>query len=295
MNSDSETKTRTPMTAAMRSAFEGNAPAALRRRSNGYMLSTATNVGQWLVISTVALIGLYHWGWTPTHLLLVFVAGIVVATVADAIKWLLARRRMLADYQKMRDDRLVWQIVTARQLGREDIEPEKLPRPGVAIAMDLVLGAIGVWLLLAQLRAMGVQPTEFLAAASGLRGALIAVCIAPLISLASSLVAGNAEDGAHDDLEFRAGGRGIGLILLSAALWILGNKPDAARSVMLFINGTTLFLGLIGIVGVWLMYRQREWLRAHLQSRASGKSRIEVTPADGDPKRRRRNKADRAG
>ncbi len=295
MKSDSDRKTRTPMTAAMRSAFEANAPTALRRRSNGYLLSTATNVGQWLVISAVALIGLYHWGWTPTHLLLVFVAGIVVATVADAIKWLLARRRLLADYQKMRDDRLVWQIVTARQWGREDIEPEQLPRPGVAIAMDLVLGVIGVWLLLAQLRAMGVQPTEFLAAASGLRGALIAVCIAPLISLASSLAAGNAEDGAHDDLEFRAGGRGIGLILLAAALWILGNKPDAARSLMLFINGATLFLGVIGTFGVWLMYRQREWLRAHLQSSAPAESRNQGSPTGSNPKQRRRDKSDRAG
>ncbi|MDZ4814317.1 MAG: hypothetical protein SGI99_17160 [Pseudomonadota bacterium] len=295
MNSDSENKTRAPMTAAMRSAFEANAPTALRRRSNGYILSMATNVGQWLVISGVALIGLYHWGWTPTHLLLVFVAGIVVATVADAVKWLLARRSMLADYQKMRDDRLVWQIVTARQWGREDIEAEKMQRPGAAIAMDLVLGAIGVWLLLAQLRAMGVQPSEFLAAASGLRGALIAVCIAPLISLASSLAAGNAEDGAHDDLEFRAGGRGISLIFLATALWILGNKPDAARSLMLFINGATVFLGVIGIFGVWIMYRQREWLRAHLRTTDSAKSRIEASPTDGDPKRRRRNKADRAG
>jgi len=46
---------------------------------------------------------------------------------------------------------------------------------------------------------------------------------------------------------------------------------------------------------VWIMYRQREWLRAHLRTTDSAKSRIEASPTDGDPKRRRRNKADRAG
>jgi hypothetical protein len=265
MSTASEIPTRTPITAAMRSAFKANAPAALRRRSNSYMFSTATNVGQWLVIASVALIGVYQWGWTPTDMLVVFVAGIAMAIVADAVKWLLARRSLLADYQKMLDDRLVWHMVTAMQWGRDDIEAKDGQRPGVAIMIDLILGAIGIWILLQQLRAAGVEPAEFFAGGSGLRGALIAVCIAPLLSLLSSSMAGSGEESAHDDLEFRAGGRGIGLLMLAAAFWFLGNNPDAARSLMIFINATTVVVGALGVIGVWLMYREREWLRRHLQ------------------------------
>ncbi len=271
MSSDNHNATRIPINAAMRAAFKANASAALRRRSNSYLIGMAMNVVQWLVIASVALLGLYRWGWTAAHMLIVFVAGIAVAAIADLLKYLLARRSMLDDFQKMKDDRLVWHMVTALQQGLTDIEAPPPTRLGAAIAFDLVLGAIGVWLLWSQLQTLGVPPAALLASGPGLRGALIAVCIAPLCSLLSSLVSGQKEESGHDELEFRAGGRGISLIFLAAALWFLGGNPEAAHGVMIFINGATVFFGVLGVFGVWLMYREREWLRAHLQAPASSK------------------------
>lgn len=253
------------ITAAMRVAFNANAAAAMDRRSNGYLLGQAMNVGQWLVISSVALFGMFHWGWTPAHMLVVLVAGIAVAAIADFLKWVFARSRLLADYQIMQNDRQVWSMVTAMQFGRDVIGDTAPAKPGVAIVMDLVIGAIGIWLLLIPLRAMGVDPADFLNAGSGLRSALIAVCVAPIASLASALVANSKHQGAQDELENRAGGRGFCILLLAAALWFLGSKPEAARSVMIFINGATVAIGVLGIFGVWIMLRQREWLRAYLQ------------------------------
>jgi hypothetical protein len=256
---------RITITGRMRAAFRANAAAALQRRSNGYLLGVAMNVLQWLVIGSVALLGLYHWNWQPVHMLVVFVAGVAMAALADLLKWLLSRRRLLADYQKMLDDRLVWNMVTAMQQGRDDIMDNALPKPGAAILMDVVLGGLGIWILLGALRGIGVEPTTLFDATSGLRTALFAVCAAPLISLISSLFAGAREDGGHDDLEFRAGGRGISLLILAGIFSFTSAEADLARQIMVFINGATVFFGVLAVVGVWLMYREREWLRAHLQ------------------------------
>lgn len=256
---------RSPITGQMRAAFRANAAAALQRRSNGYLLGVAMNVLQWLVIGSVALFGLYHWGWQPVHMLVVFVAGIAVATLADLLKWLLSRRRLLADYQKMLDDRLVWHMVTAIKLGRDEVINNTMPKPGVAILMDVLLGALGSWILLGALRGVGIEPTTLFEATSGLRVALIAVCAAPVISLISSLFAGASEEGGHDDLEFRAGGRGISLLVLAGIFSFTSAQADSARQIMVFINGATVFFGVLAVFGVWLMYREREWLRVHLQ------------------------------
>jgi hypothetical protein len=264
--SERQPPTREPITPAMRRAFKANAPAALARRSNTYLFGIASNVVQWLVISSVALTGLYHWGWTPAHMLVVFVAGIAAAIVADFLKWLLARRSLLADYQKMRDDRLVWQIVMATRVGIDEIEKDPATRPGVAIAMDLVLGALGVWLLLAPLGRMGLDPATLLAADGGLRMALLGVCAAPLVSLVASTLAASGEQGGHDELEFRAGGRGIGLLFI--AVPVMFGQPDTVRSLMLFFNYATLVLGVVSVFGVYLMYSERAWLRAHLGAQA---------------------------
>ncbi len=265
MSRSASTDNRTLITGQMRAAFRTNAAAALKRRSNGYLLGTAMNVLQWLVIGSIALFGLYRWNWQPLHMLVVFVAGIAVAGLADLLKWLLTRRRLLADYQKMLDDRLVWNMVTAMQQGRDEVMDNPMPKPGVAILMDVVLGGLGIWILLGALRGMGIEPTTLFEATSGLRAALIAVCAAPVISLISSLFAGGAEESGHDDLEFRAGGRGISLLIMGGIFSFTSAQGDLARQIMVFINGATVFFGVLAVVGVWLMYREREWLRAHLQ------------------------------
>lgn len=259
---------RVPISAAMRQAFQQNAPAALKRRSNGYMLGTAMNVVQWLIIGSIALFGLYRWNWQPVQMLVVFVAGVAVATLADLVKWLVAHRQLQADFQKMRDDRLVWHMVTASQMGSNEIQDNGAIRPGLAIMMDVVLGAIGIWILVGALRKLGVEPAALLGAGGGLRGALIAVCAAPVVSLLSSLFAGRNEETGHDDLEFRAGGRGISLLILAGALSFVGAGSDTARSIMIFINGATVFFGVLAVFGVWIMYREREWLRRHLAQNA---------------------------
>jgi hypothetical protein len=256
---------------AMRDALKANAAAALARRSNGYLFGLAMNVGQWLVISSVALVGIFHWGWPPAQLLVVLVAGIAVATIADFLKWLFARRRLLADYQIMLDDRQVWSMVTAMQFDRDVLADTAAAKPGVSIVIDLLIGAIGIWLLLMPLRAMGLDPANFLSGSAGLRGALIAVCVAPVASLASALVANKHPQGAQDELEGRSGGRGFFILLLACALWFLGSKPEAARSVMIFINAATLGIGILGVFGVWIMLQQREWLRRYLQTAPAGK------------------------
>lgn len=256
------------ITAQMRQRFKRDAPATLARRNDAYLLSVAVNVAQWLLIGNVGLLGLYHWQWTASEMLLVFVAGVVASVVADSLKWLFARRRMLAEYQKMENDRLVWAMLEADARQAAEIPADRLePRfPGRALLLDIVIGALGLWLLSVQRPAFGLDAEAWSGVTPGVQLALIAVFSAPVLSMLAATFAHKRAEGGYDDLEFRAGGRGIGLILLAAALAFFGEGEEGARGMMLFVNWATVIAGVMSIAGVAIMVGERNRLRRRLSN-----------------------------
>jgi hypothetical protein len=262
--------TRTPppirFSAQMRQRFNRDAPAALARRNNAYLLGVAVNVAQWLLIGGLGLLGLYHWRWTAGDMLLVFVAGVVASILADALKWVFARRRMLAEYQTMENDRLVWAMLDAETQQTTEIPAHRIePRsPGRALLMDLVSGALGLWALSAQRPAIGLDAEAFAGLASDVQLALLAMLLAPVLSMLAAAFAHRRTEGGYDDLEFRAGGRGIGLLLLAAALAFSSQGEEGARGVMLFIHWTTVVAGVLSVAGVAIMALERNRLRRRL-------------------------------
>ncbi len=256
---------RVRIDASMRQAFERNAAAALRRRSNRYLSGMAMSMAQYPVIGAGGLLGIHFWGWTPLHLLVLLIAGTALAIIADVARWLVARRSLLAEYQTMQADRLVWLLVAARRSGQEEVSGEhlRLKSPGIGLAADLVIGAVAIYALDQQIRSLGLDVAETVRAGGSLQLALIVLCLAPLAALVATLGTGRgADQGGHDELEFRAGGRGLGLLLVAGGLGFFGQ--DGARGLMLFMYSGTLIVGVLAMLGVWLMYREREWLRAHL-------------------------------
>ena len=277
------------ITAQMRQGFKRNAPAALARRNNAYLSSVAVNVAQWLLIGGLGLLGLYQWQWTAIEMLLVFVAGIVASIVADGLKWLFARRQMLAEYQKMENDRLVWAMLDADAKQASEIPADRLePRfPGRALLLDFVLGTLGLWLLSAQLPASGLDAGTWSGLTSEVQLALLVVLSAPVLSMLTAAFAHKRAEGGYDDLEFRAGGRGIGLILLAAALAFFGEGEEAARGVMLFVNWTTVIAGVMSIAGVAIMLGERNRLRRLLSVGVDTTTEPSQRAADGQARKRR--------
>lgn len=256
---------RVRIDAKMRQAFKRNAPAALRRRSDRYLWSMAMSMAQYPLIGAAGLLGIHYWGWTPLHLLVLLIAGTALAVIADILRWLLARSSMLAEYQAMQADRLVWLLVSAQRSGQDDVPAEQVQTrsPGIGLAIDLVVGALAIYALELQIRSMGLDVAAAVRAGGSLQLALLVLCAAPLAALLAALGTGRGSDeGGHDELEFRAGGRGLSLLFLAGALWFFGD--DGARGLMLFMYSGTLIVGVMAVLGVWLMYREREWLRAHL-------------------------------
>ncbi len=266
MTQTSRTPPPVKITAQMRQEFQRNAPAALARRNNAYLAGMAVNVAQWLLIGSLGLLGIYHWQWTASEMLLVFVAGIVAAIVADSLKWLFARGTMRAEYQKMQDDRLVWEVLAADAKQANQIPGDRLQSksPGPLLLMDIVIGAFGIWLLWAQLPAFGLDAESSSDISVGVKLALLVVLLAPVLSMLVATFAHQRAEGGYDELEFRAGGRGIGLVLLAGALAFYGKGEEAARGMMLFVNWATVIVGVMSIAGVAIILQERNALRKHL-------------------------------
>lgn len=280
------------ISAQMRQSFKRNAPAALARRNNAYLLSVAVNVAQWLLIGGFGLLGLYRWQWTASEMLLVFVAGIVASIIADGLKWLFARRQMLAEYQKMENDRLVWAMLDAEAQQATEIPADRLePRfPGRAVLMDIVLGALGLWALSAQRPAFGLSTDAWNGLTPEVQLALLTVLLAPVLSMLAAAFAHQRAEGGHDDLEFRAGGRGIGLILLAAALAFSGTGEDGARGMMLFVNWATVVAGVMSIAGVAIMAGERNRLRRRLSEGVDVTADPSQRPGDAQDRTRRKKR-----
>jgi len=274
MSDESKAAPPIRISAQMRQDFKLHAPAALARRNNAYMLGIAVNVGQWLLIGSLGLLGLYCWQWTASEMLLVFVAGIVASIIADSLKYVFARQKMLAEYATMEKDRLVWAMLEAIRRKVDEIAADRLQktRPGLAVTMDIALGAAGLWILSTQLTAFGLDAETWQGLSRGVRLALVVVCAAPVLAMLSAVLAHRGAQGGYDDLEFRAGGRGIGLILFAIALSMFGEGNDGARGMMLFVNWATVIAGLMSVAGVAIMVNERNQLREHLAT-AEAKSR----------------------
>ncbi len=251
--------------AELRKRFVDCAPAALRRRTPKYLQGLLLSMLHWLIVGSVGLLGLYAWGWSATALLIVFLAGIAVGIVVDVLKWLFARKRVRRHFQDFVDDTFVWHMVMAMQKNEQRL-PESVTQtllPGAAILLDLCFAAIAILLFVLGFQALHLDALREVHADRSLQIALIAVVVAPLLSILMTLLPGDAL-GDEEKVEIQAGGRGICLFVITLAVAFFSDSGDAARKLMLFINGATVFVGVLAAFGVWVMTREREWLRQYL-------------------------------
>jgi len=248
----------------MRERFDRCAPAALLRRTPARLRGHLISMLQWLLIGTIGLLGFYLWHWPAVSLLIVWLAGTAAGIVGDLLLWLVARRRVVRQFEQFTDDQFVWYVVTALQK-QQDKVPEsatQVYRPGLGLALDVGFGALAAAVFGFWFRAKGIDVPALVAADPALRNALLAVAVAPVITLLSSLAAMASNKDA--EIDFHAGGRGFGLLAVTIAFLAFGEAEDVIGKLIVFINGATVFVGLIAVFGVWLMGQERAWLARHL-------------------------------
>ncbi len=254
---------------AVRKRFADCAPAALRRRTPKYLQGLLLSMLHWLIVGSVGLLGLYAWGWSATALLIVFLAGIAVGIVVDVLKWLFARKRVHKHFQDFVDDTFVWHMVMAMQKNEQRLPESAIQTllPGAAIVLDLCFAAFAILVFALEFQALHFDAMREVHMDRSLQIALIAVVVAPLLSMLMTLLPGGAL-GDEEKVEIQAGGRGICLFVITLAFAFFSDSGDAARKLMLFINAATVFIGLLAAFGVWVMTREREWLRQYLAKKS---------------------------
>ena len=256
--------------AAMRRRFQECAPGALARRSPARLLAQLLAMLQWLLIGGIGLLGVFVWQWSSVTLLLVWLAGIAVGIVADLAKWLFARRRLIRQLETFSDDQFTWHMVAAMQHDEQRLREEAthVHRPGVGIAFDLGFGALATLLFALWFRHEGIDVLATIRTDVALQRALLAMVAAPLIGLLSTLITLGTSRGG--EIDYQAGGRGLGLLFVIFALMFFGDMKDGVGKLVVFINGATIAVGLLALFGLWLMWRERDWLAKHLAAKASG-------------------------
>ncbi len=257
--------------------FAEHAEAALARR-DGAIGSLTWRWLDWVLTGAIGLLGLFWLGWSGPEAALLLVLRHWSGWCVDLLQWRLrsAARRM--GYAQDYDDRRFWQIVALLR-GRRARAPDARADPGLgfAVAVDLVAGAVASVLILQGLQAGGAALADALAAPDLLVAAALLVALGVLPTLHARLLP-NA-GGSVALPVFRAGQRGIGLLVLAFGLMAAGGgRLDGA-----WLAGAAyaffLLMGSIELAfGVPAARAEAAWLRRRRDGVASAR-RVRVTPA----------------
>ncbi|MEO7432632.1 MAG: hypothetical protein ABIR62_11535 [Dokdonella sp.] len=250
--------------------FLNHGPSALARRGKPYVASRRALWFDWLLTGTLGLLGIFLFGWSSGEAALLLVASFWLGWLADLLL-LSARSKALAiSYRNAVDDMRFWQIVAVlRGKRRIPADARSHPTLGLSLIIDLVSGSTATVLLLSGLAKSGVAPSELTGSAS-LLASIAAIALGTVKSLRSRLQ--RAADGRVELPEFRAGQRGIGLLIVVFALMGLGGGRLPAHLIVGTVSSFFVIVSVIELIwGVPELIREAEWVSEH-----STLSKVEV-------------------
>jgi hypothetical protein len=278
-----------PITPADLDRFHRNAPAALARRGRGYVAESVLNGAQTILVGGVPILGLLYWGWSGMEMLLFLIVIAWVGIVCDAAKVLWLRERAEAFASAGYDDWHVWVVADAIRSGKHEAPRAHLRakwQPVGGVAIDFVMGGVSTLLMVIQLAAkagLGLHSFQARALAIGLAlmaGWRIVFTVWQIVHhrrgsrrWAGSPVAASANADSDRPVKAAVGLRGVGLFLLVFLVVALTENElsvDAARMIMLVVNGLVVLLGVVGLLGPLIVRGETRWLRRYLADRATG-------------------------
>lgn len=257
----------TEISAEMRQRFERCAPAALARRSPAYLGATAIKSLQWVLLGALGLAGAFVWRWPPFDFVLLLLVACVAGMLADTLRWLLARKELVAQAERHNDDMFVWALVGALRHGQTQVDAGQHARyrAGVGVLLDWILGVAALVILARVFLDVWPQFTAYLRAAKTLQLALLVALLLPLAAGLVSLWSWRSADAHGATLEFGAGARGAFLLALAVVVLVLRNSTGGLFKLVVFLNAATLLLGLVAALGGIVLRNEADWLRRHLR------------------------------
>jgi hypothetical protein len=248
--------------------FQDHAALAVERRNARFWLDEGGVVIGRLAFGSMSLIGLFVFEWPPSTLVLFLFIGVWTSILFDSLKLRMLRpliEQWASDYN---DNLHVWRVAEALRNGqpiRRDHATGYIPILGMFF--DYVFTSIAsVLLLIASRNDLAWVVDSLLDPTFVTAVALMAVY--ELGVTAATIIRKKREKDATTPVEFQAGGRGLGLLLVTAVAVAVthGGVADLGMSVIILANAGIILLGLLGLVGTWFVKTDTEWLRKRLVS-----------------------------
>lgn len=263
--------------AAQMQRFSRNLPAALARRSGGFMAEQWMATGEMLMVGCVGLFGLWRLDWSPEGAVACLLLGIWAKIIGDLMKYCLARRALLRLKDEWDDDAQVWAVGNALKDGQTQLRADRVGghMPGMGLFVDLAFGGVATGVIVKVSGLFRPETWQVLLAQPEWRWVLIGMVWWQLMTAAISTLRHAWLGERAGRLQFAAGGRGLGLFLLMfPVLMFYGESEGNARGVVLVSHLALIVFALIGFFGCWLLQRETRWLRDWHRREQAAETRI---------------------
>lgn len=260
------------LTAADLVRFRRCAPAALARRSGGFVGATLARSCEQLLIGGVPIIGMLSFGWSAEQLLAFLLVGLWVGIATDIVKlWTLAPQ--VQRYGQARfDDWHVWVVVGALRAGRWEAPKANLLgeyKPWVGVFVDLTAGAVGSAMIILAVVTEGSGSDLSVLAGRGFAYGLAGVVGFQIAALAWEIARHTRGGGSQGEVRVAPGMRGLILFLLTFVVVLIrehgGGDGQVARGAMLVVNGLIVAAAIFNAVGLSWLRGETRWLRQYLK------------------------------
>jgi len=256
--------------------FRANAAAALSRRDTGFFTENWLAAIELTAIAGTGLVGLHWLGWSGQGALAAMLVGVWASVAADLLKYLLAYRAVQQMARHHNDDAQVWAVANALADGetryREDHGGGY--RPGLGLFVDLCFGGIATVVIAHSGGLTEWSAWQALLAHPEWRWVLIGLVWWQLMTAALATARHAWLGERAGPIRFQAGARGLGLFLLMfATLMFFEENTNAAGAVMTVANLCLLVLAAISVPGIWLLQREKRWLREWMSTDDAGQGR----------------------
>ncbi len=254
--------------------FHRNAWAAIKRREGTYAFDEFGNGLRSVFLGGVPMVGLLWFDWSSSQLMFFMLVGIWVAILCDFAKlWFL--EKPIREWANVSyDDWHVWTIVTALRAGRNTAPKSHLNakyEPWMGVMVDLVFGGLSSVLIPVALAEAGEGIDATIFEQRGVMLSLAGLIAYQAIFTIWEIVDHKRGTGTDRQVKVALGMRGLGLFLLMFLLVIVadnwGKQSSATRIAMLVVNGGIVFLGVMTMIGPFMIRKETAWLKDYLHQR----------------------------
>jgi len=247
--------------------FVQHTPIALARRDALYLASLRKRWIDWLLTGAIGLFGMLVLNWSALHAVVLLLITHWLGWLIDVVQWRLRANALPLAYRIEHDDTRFWQLVAILR-GKRRAAPDASGAPplGLSVTVDLVAGGVATVLTLQGLQRGGAELLPALISPGVIAAALLILAFGVLPGLRGRLTL--KPDGSVTLPVFRAGQRGIGLLVMVFGLMAAGGGTLAGSWLMGCVYGFFMVMGAIELRwGVAHAKAAIDWLRTETRAR----------------------------